>query len=194
LLQFRDLLNRWNRVHNLTAVREPAQMLATHLVDCLALVPALRRELPHLSATARPRLLDVGSGGGLPGLVLAITHEAWQVDCIDAVGKKSAFVRQAIAELGLSNARALHGRVEALGGEPPYDLVISRAFASLADFCAWTRHLLRPRGAWAAMKGVVPEAEMAALPPWVEVFHVEQLHPPGLDARRCLVWMRPRTI
>ena len=135
----------------------------------------------------------VGSGGGLPGVVLAALQPGWQVDCVDTVVKKVSFIRQVAVELRLPNLQGLHARVESLA--PPaggYPLITSRAFASLADFTALTRHLLSDGGVWVAMKGKLPADEQAALPDSVEVFHVEQLQVPGLDAQRCLVWMRPR--
>lgn len=186
LLQYLALLTRWNGTYNLTALRDPAQMLTHHLLDCLAVVPPLRRERPQGAG----RVLDVGSGGGLPGVVLAVMDEHAQVTCVDAVGKKAAFVRQVAAELALPNLRALHARVEQVNGT--FDIVSSRAFATLAHMCAWSRHCLRDGGVWMAMKGQPPTDEIAALPPTVQVFHVEQLQVPGLDAERCLVWLRPR--
>jgi 16S rRNA (guanine527-N7)-methyltransferase len=187
LLAFVDLLARWNAHINLTAVRDPQQMLSQHLMDCLAALPAIDRHHPG----AALRVLDVGSGAGLPGVVWAIMRQTWQVTCVDAVGKKASFVRQAAAELGIGNLRAEHARVEQLRTEP-FDLVASRAFASLPDFVRLTRHLLASGGSWLALKGVTPDAEIAALTGApARVFHVEQLAVPGLDARRCLVWMRP---
>lgn len=190
LLRFLDLLARWNATHNLTAVRSADGLWTQHLADCLAVIPALDRgltgvPLPH-------RLLDVGSGGGLPGVVIAICRPSIQVTCVDAVGKKVAFIRQAAGELGLRNLSATHARVETL---PPAQvpLITSRAFASLVDFVALTRRHLADRGVWMAMKGQRPDAEMADLPADVEVFHVEHLDVPGLDAHRCLVWMRVRS-
>jgi 16S rRNA (guanine527-N7)-methyltransferase len=184
LLQYLGLLVRWNATYNLTAVRQPDQMLTHHLLDCLAVVPALAHSRP---ATAR-RLLDVGSGGGLPGVVLAIMEPSLSVTCVDTVGKKAAFVRQVGVELGLRNLRAVHARVEQLTER--FDLISSRAFATLAQMCAWTRGSLAEQGVWMAMKGQHPADEIAELPPDIEVFHVEQLQVPGLDADRCLVWMR----
>ncbi len=187
LATYRDLLVKWNATYNLTALRDPAQMRTQHLADCLAVVAPLRRH-----AAGRPlRVLDVGSGGGLPGVVLAAVESGWDVTCADTVGKKAAFVRQVAAELALPNLHAEHARVEALKA-PPFDLITSRAFASLADFVQLTRPLLAPGGAWMAMKGKTPSDEIAALPADVAVFHVEPLAVPGLDAERCLVWMRPR--
>ena len=187
LLRYLSLLQRWNATYNLTAVRDPAQMLVQHLVDCLAVVSPLRREL---GGHAGARLLDVGSGAGLPGLVVAVTCPALQVVCVDTVGKKAAFVRQAALELGLRNLQAEHARVEALA-LPPFDLITSRAFASLADFVTLTRALLAPGGRWMAMKGQRPDAELAALPAGVRLDAVEPLAVPGLAAERCLVWLRP---
>ena len=187
LRQYLDLLKRWNATYNLTSVRDPAAMFTQHLADCLAVVPPLRRQLGE-GHEAR-RVLDVGSGGGLPGVVLAVVLPELQVLCVDAVGKKAAFVRQVAGNLGLNNLQASHSRVEALRVEP-FDLITSRAFSALADFVSLTRKHLLPNGAWMAMKGRLPEEEIAALPADIEVFHVEQLNVPGLDAQRCLVWMR----
>lgn len=180
-----DLLQRWNATYNLTAVREPLAMFTQHLADCLAVIPALNRR-----ATGG-RLLDVGSGGGLPGVVIACALPGWDVSCVDAVAKKAAFVRQVAGSLLLPNLHASHARVETLAAEP-FQLITSRAFASLADFTALTRAHLASGGLWMAMKGRVPDDEIAALPAAVDVFHVEQLTVPGLDAQRCLVWMRPK--
>ncbi|MBK7275993.1 MAG: 16S rRNA (guanine(527)-N(7))-methyltransferase RsmG [Betaproteobacteria bacterium] len=185
LSNYLDLLQRWNATYNLTAVRDRAGMVTQHLADCLAIIPPLQRR------ATQGRLLDVGSGGGLPGVVIATLLPGWDVTCVDAVAKKIAFVRQVAGSLGLPNLHAEHSRVESLRALP-FDLITSRAFASLADFTALTRKHLAPGGAWLAMKGRVPDDEMAALPPDVHVFHVEPLHVPGLNAQRCLVWMQPR--
>jgi 16S rRNA (guanine527-N7)-methyltransferase len=189
LERYLALLAQWNAAYNLTAIRDVTQMRTQHLADCLAVVEPLRR---HLGAAGRPvRILDVGSGGGLPGVVLALADPGWQVTCVDTVGKKAAFIRQVAAELALPNLGVEQARVEQLRADP-FDVITSRAFASLADFARLTRHLIAPQGVWMAMKGKQPADEMAALPADIEAFHVEPLTVPGLDAERCLVWMRPR--
>lgn len=188
LVTYLALLRRWNAAYNLTAVRDAAQMRVQHLADCLAVIGPLRRQI----GDGRPqRILDVGSGGGLPGLVLAVASPAWDVSCVDAVGKKAAFVRQMAGELALPNLHALHARVESLPGSP-FDVITSRAFGSLSEFVRVTRSLLAPGGVWMAMKGRRPDNELAGLPADVEVFHVEPLAVPGLAAERCLIWMQPR--
>ena len=178
-----DLLQQWNATYNLTAVRDRRAMFTQHLADCLAVVAPLQRH------AQQGRLLDVGSGGGLPGVVIATLLPDWQVTCVDAVGKKTAFVRQVAGTLPLPNLRAEHSRIESLQA-PPFEVVAARAFAGLAHFTEITRRHLAPAGVWMAMKGRVPNEEIAELPAGVEVFHVEQLTVPGLDAQRCLVWMR----
>lgn len=185
LLAYQALLLKWNQVYNLTAVRQPAEVLTHHLLDSLAVLPALRRQLGGRPA----RLLDVGSGGGLPGVVLAIMLPELEVTCVDTVGKKASFIRQVAAELKLRKLKAVHARVEELR-EASFDVITSRAFASLADFTRLTQHLLAVDGVWMAMKGKTPTEEMAALPRECTVFHVEQLTVPGLNAERCLVWIR----
>ena len=186
LLSFLALLQRWNAVYNLTGVRDPERMLTHHILDCLAVITPLNRVL---GGASRPTFLDVGSGAGLPGAVLAIANSELEVSCIDAVGKKSAFVNQVAAELALSNLSSIHGRVEHLRQE--FDVVASRAFASLTAFTSVTRHCLADNGVWLAMKGNKPLAEIEALPAAVHVFHVEQVSIPGLTDQRCLVWMKP---
>ena len=185
-LDYLGLIGKWNKVYNLTAVREPAEMLTHHLLDSLAVIAPLRRQAGGDAA----RLLDVGSGAGLPGVVIAICCPEVSVTCVDTVSKKAAFVQQAAATLKLPNLRGLHARVESI--TEPHDIVSSRAFASLADFVNWSRGALAGQGVWLAMKGKHPADELEALPPDVEVFHVEQLAVPGLDAQRCIVWMRKR--
>ncbi len=188
LLAYLGLIQKWNKVYNLTAVRDPQAMLTQHLVDSLSLLPALRRH-----AAGRPlRLMDVGSGGGLPGVVVAICEPGIDVTCVDAVAKKASFIKQVAAELGLKNLHGEHARVEELRAAP-FDLITSRAFASLLDFTTLTRQHLKPDAIWLAMKGQHPAEELAALPAELDVFHVEPLQVPGLDAQRCLVWIKPRT-
>ena len=191
LMDYLALIQKWTKVYNLTAVRDPAEMLTHHLLDSLAVIIPLRQQLAALAPTeARWRLLDVGSGAGLPGIVIAICCPEIAVDCVDTVAKKAAFIQQVAATLRLPNLRGVHARVEGLTDK--YDVVSSRAFASLVDFTHWSAQALAEQGVWMGMKGKHPAQEMAALPSTVEVFHVEQLVVPGLDADRCIVWMRAR--
>ena len=190
LMDYLALIQKWTKVYNLTAVRDPAEMLTHHLLDSLAVISPLRQQLAALVPTAvRRRLLDVGSGAGLPGIVIAICCPEIVVDCVDTVGKKAAFIQQVAATLKLPNLRGVHARVENLTDK--YDVISSRAFASLVDFANWSVQALAEQGVWMGMKGKHPADEMAALPSSVQVFHVEQLAVPGLDAERCIVWMRP---
>ncbi|MEI6549384.1 MAG: 16S rRNA (guanine(527)-N(7))-methyltransferase RsmG [Betaproteobacteria bacterium] len=193
LLSYMALIQKWNKVYNLTALRQAQEILTHHLLDSLSAVSPL---LGHIAKTkgdanAGIELLDVGSGGGLPGVVIAICCPNIRVTCVDTVSKKAAFVQQVAASLRLSNLRGVHARVESLTG--PYDLICSRAFASLPDFVSWSAAALSDGGVWMAMKGKLPEAEMAGLPSFAEVFHVEQLQVPGLEADRCMVWMKKPT-
>jgi 16S rRNA (guanine527-N7)-methyltransferase len=209
LLAYMDLIGKWTKVYNLTAVRDANEMLTHHLLDSLAVIAPLRRELAKLSlpsadlgtapagskgqgaaklAQAKFSLLDVGAGAGLPGIVIAIACPDVSVTCVDTVAKKAAFIQQVAATLKLPNLKGLHARVESLN--QPYDVVCSRAFASLIDFTAWSKSALADHGVWMAMKGKYPDQELAVLPESVKVFHVEQLQVPGLDAERCIIWMR----
>ena len=216
LLAYLDLISKWTRVYNLTAVRDPAGMVTHHLLDCLAAMAPLaanfeqaRRPkratmVPEPESNSSPgpateagqgsRVLDVGSGAGLPGVVIAICFPDVSVTCVDTVAKKAAFIKQVALTLKLPNLTGLHARVEALGApeSPPFDVICSRAFASLVDFTQWSAGALAPAGVWMAMKGKHPRDELAALPTTVEVFHVEQFKVPGLEAERCIVWMRQR--
>jgi 16S rRNA (guanine527-N7)-methyltransferase len=192
LLAYQALIGKWNKVYNLTAVRDPDDMLTHHLLDSLAVIPPLRRQLALMVPSAGSdavRLLDVGSGAGLPGVVIAICCPDIRVDCVDTVGKKAAFIQQAAVTLKLPNLRGVHARVESLTDK--YQVISSRAFASLADFTQWSMQALAVQGVWMAMKARYPADELAALSPSIEVFHVEQLTVPGLDAERCLIWMKP---
>lgn len=187
LLQYVDLLNRWSATYNLSAIRGPEAILQQHILDCLAIVLPMAR----WAAGRAIRVLDVGSGAGLPGLVIAVIRSDWAVVTIDAVAKKVAFVRQAAGELGLTNLEAVHGRVEALPAQPGFDLITCRALATVGEFTTASAHCLRGNGCWVAMKGAHPTKELAGLPSGTAVFHVEPLHVPGLHAARCLVWIRP---
>jgi 16S rRNA (guanine527-N7)-methyltransferase len=179
-------IEHWNATYNLTAIRDPAAMVPQHLLDCLATASALarRREAPN-----RQTILDVGSGAGLPGLVLAVVYPESEIFCVDSVGKKTAFITQAAAVMRATNVVELHARVEALSA-PRCDVVTSRAFAPLADFVRLTRHLLAENGEWMAMKAREAATEAAGLRD-VEV-SIEPLVVPGLAAERCLVWIKPR--
>ncbi len=213
LLAYMDLIGKWTKVYNLTAVRDANEMLTHHLLDSLAVIAPLRRELAKLplagavtveldvggglkvegqSAHANKQtqfsLLDVGAGAGLPGIVIAIACPEISVTCVDTVAKKAAFIQQVAATLKLPNLKGLHARVESL--TQPFDVVCSRAFASLVDFTTWSKSALASHGVWMAMKGKHPDQELAVLPEDVKVFHVEQLQVPGLDAERCIIWMR----
>ena len=187
LLDYAALIQKWNKVYNLTALRDPADMLTHHLLDSLTAIAPLRRH-----TQGQPiQVLDVGSGGGLPGVVLAICMPELNVSCVDTVAKKAAFVQQVAVSLKLPNLRGLHARVESL--TDPYQVICSRAFASLPDFVAWSRSALAEGGVWMAMKGKHPQGEIDALPTDVQVFHVEPLTVPGLDVERCMVWMKAKT-
>jgi 16S rRNA (guanine527-N7)-methyltransferase len=188
LMAYLALIQKWNKVYNLTAVRDPQEMLTHHLLDSLtAIVPLVR----HTHGQAI-QLLDVGSGGGLPGIVLAICRPEMDVSCVDTVGKKAAFIQQVAATLKLPNLRGIHARVETLTG--PYDVICCRAFASLPDFVNWSRSALAEQGVWMAMKGKHPQSEIDGLPAGVKVFHVEPLVVPGLEVERCMVWMAPEVV
>lgn len=191
LMAFLDLLQKWNKVYNLTSVRDPQEMMSLHMLDSLAAVPALQRHVASLGKAAgeRTRQLDVGSGGGLPGVVFAICCPEVDIDCVDTVAKKAAFLQQAAVSLKLPNLKGIHARVETLKG--PYEVVSCRAFASLIDFTTWSRRAIADNGIWFAMKGKHPQDEIDALGKGVQVFHVEPLQVPGLDAERCIVWAKP---
>ncbi|WP_153130188.1 16S rRNA (guanine(527)-N(7))-methyltransferase RsmG [Dechloromonas hortensis] len=178
LLAFRDLLLKWNRTYNLTALRDPEQAISHHLLDSLAI-------LPHVGPGA---LLDVGSGGGLPGIPLAIARPELAVSMVDTVQKKATFLQQAAIELGLKNVSAHHARVEEMRGQ--YAQISSRAFAEIGLFISLTRHLLAPGGRWLAMKGVRPDQELQALPADITVEAIIPLTVPGLDAERHLIILK----
>lgn len=177
------LLAKWNRTFNLTAIREPERMVTHHLLDALAV-------LPHLPQHASMRVLDVGAGGGVPGIPLAIARPDWQVTLIDASSKKATFLTQAAAELALPNVTAVAGRVEEFQPAQPFDVVISRAFADLRTFVETSLRHVAAEGALVAMKGVHPHEEIAELPADVRVVATPSIAVPGLDAARHLVVMR----
>lgn len=181
LMDYLGLLAKWNSVYNLTAVRDPSQMVTQHLLDSLAVIPAFMH--------AR-EVLDVGAGGGLPGIVLAIARPDMKVSLIDTVHKKTAFLTQVKAELGLVNVAVHTARVEQLQVPHRFDVITSRAFAELADFVNWSGHLLAPGGCFIAMKGVMPKDEIGRLPAGWAVSEVRSLHVPGLNAERHLIFIR----
>jgi 16S rRNA (guanine527-N7)-methyltransferase len=181
LLDYLALLDKWNRVYNLTAVRETERMVSHHLLDSLAAVPFFQAGT----------VLDVGSGGGLPGIPLAIARPELQVTLIDSIAKKTAFLLQAKAELGLANLTVVTSRVEDYRPEAGFDVITSRAFSDLREFVTLTRHLLKPGGHWLAMKGLMPHEEIASLPDWVRVSANHALLVPGLDASRHLIVLEP---
>ncbi len=188
LAGFAHLLMKWNRVYNLTARAAPDEVLTLHLLDSLAAGP----EVERTAAEVGPRVLDVGAGGGFPGIPLAIAYPDLDVTLIDAVEKKTAFLAQAKLELSLGNVTVVHARVEDFKA-PLFDIVVSRAFSSLVDLVQLTMHLVQPAGAWIALKGAWPDDEIAALASTpVEVASAGKLRVPSLDAERHLLTLRFR--
>ncbi|MGM0541323.1 MAG: 16S rRNA (guanine(527)-N(7))-methyltransferase RsmG [Pseudomonadota bacterium] len=177
LIQYLTLLEKWNKVYNLTAIRDPKEMLIKHLLDSLAVVPHITSE----------RIIDVGTGGGLPGIPLAICFPDKTVDLLDSNSKKTRFLIQAKAELGLVNSQVIHDRVENYQPKLGYDAVISRAFASMQDMLHWTDHLLAENGVWWAMKAQQEFEDLKTLPGLVVIEEMIQLKIPGLDAQRILI-------
>ncbi|NPA71912.1 MAG: 16S rRNA (guanine(527)-N(7))-methyltransferase RsmG, partial [Gammaproteobacteria bacterium] len=177
LLQYLALLEKWNKVYNLTAIRDPQEMLVKHLLDSLAVVPHIEGE----------RMIDVGTGGGLPGIPMAICFPNKQIDLLDSNSKKTRFLIQAKAELGLKNTAVIHDRVEKYQPTEKYDAVISRAFASMADMLHWTAHLLNDKGAWWAMKATKEFEDLSQLPGLVNSPEIIELTVPGLNADRMLL-------
>lgn len=181
LLAYRDLLAKWNRAYNLTAVRDPAEMIEKHLLDSLSVAAYVHGD----------RICDVGTGGGLPGIPLAIVHPGRRFTLLDSNGKKTRFLVQAVAELQLQNVTVVHARAEQHRPAVPCTTVVTRAFATLADMLAASGHLLAPDGVFLAMKGVYPQEELAAVPPTFHVQGVLELHVPGLEGTRHLVRIAP---
>jgi 16S rRNA (guanine527-N7)-methyltransferase len=193
LLNYLGLISQWNKVYNLTAIRDPGEMLTHHLLDSLAVVPPLREV-----TGGRPKtVLDVGAGAGLPGVVIAIMCPELSVTCIDTVAKKAAFMTQVGGTLKLNNFKAVHNRVESWPSKG-FDIMTSRAFASLSDFVNWTMFHVKPAveggSLWMAMKGKVPSDEISDLPQGADIEKIQALRVPGLDAERCLVWLKPSLI
>ena len=188
LMAYQALLAKWNKVYNLTALRDPAQMVTHHLLDSLSAVSAF---------AGAQRVLDVGAGGGLPGIVLAIwaaeAQPQMHITLVDTVQKKTAFLNQVKAQLHLGNVTVLHARVEQLPVEQQYDVITSRAFAELKDFVTWSNHLLQQGGKYIALKGVLPQEEIDRLPAGWKVQQVQPLQVPGLDAERHLIFMERTT-
>ena len=184
LLAYLKLLSKWNSVYNLTSVRQPAEMVRQHLLDSLATAPAFAQA---------PSILDVGSGGGLPGLVLAIVYPHTRIALIDTVHKKTAFLKQVKAELGLDNVTVYTSRVEELQVSEPFAVITSRAFSELANFVNWAGHLLAAGGQMIALKGQHPEQEIAALPSGWTLTRIEPVIVPGLDAQRHLLWIEQQS-
>ena len=183
LSNYAELLMRWNAVYNLTAIEEPTDVLTHHLLDSLAIVTHVLRR-----AGGKPaKVLDVGSGGGLPGIPLAVAAPSLSVTLLEKVGKKAAFLRQAKVELGLGNVEVVSNRVEDFQPDEPFDVIASRAFAALGDFVALTDRLLAAGGYWAAMKGAAAADELAAIPANVRVSEDLSLTVPGLGAQRRLL-------
>jgi 16S rRNA (guanine527-N7)-methyltransferase len=184
ILEYIALLNKWGTVYNLTAIKDSKDILVQHVLDCLSVIKPISERV-----VAGSTILDVGSGAGLPALMIAIARPDLNVVAIDAVAKKVAFIKQAALQLALPNAIAKHGRIEKETGLK-YELIVSRAFSSLKDFIKGTQGRLLEGGVWMAMKGKMPEEEIKELPEGVDLIEVTQLKVPMMNAERCLVWMR----
>jgi 16S rRNA (guanine527-N7)-methyltransferase len=192
LIDYLAMIAKWNKVYNLTAIRDEGEMLTHHILDSLAVVPPLQKHRAGL-AVATFRVLDVGAGAGLPGVVIAICCPSFEVVCVDTVGKKAAFIQQVAVSLGLKNLKGLHARVEEMKPaevQQGFDVITSRAFASLLDFTTLTASHLAVDGVWMAMKAKTVDVESEALSKNIKVFYVERLDVPNLDEDRCLAWMR----
>ena len=185
IINYLIILSKWNSVYNLTAIRDPKEMMTHHVLDSLSAVPAF---------TEAQNVLDVGSGGGLPGMILAICYPDKKISMIDTVSKKTAFLNQAKAELGLNNVTVYSARVESLQVNQPFDVITSRAFSELNNFVNWSQHLLAEGGRFIAMKGVHPQGEMERLPEGWEVKEVRPLTVPGLDAERHLIFIQKTAV
>ncbi len=185
LVDYVSLLQRWGATYNLTSIRDPGRIVTHHLADCFVAVEPLRREARSLQS---PSVLDVGSGAGLPGIVFGLMNPQWKVTCVDSVGKKAAFVRQVVADLGLAKVDVAHARIESI--QERHDVVVARAFSSVSNLVAATEHVLASGGFWMAMKGRRPDDELRDVDPAKWTFHVEQVDVQSLEAERCLIWIR----
>ncbi|MET3118655.1 16S rRNA (guanine527-N7)-methyltransferase [Undibacterium sp. GrIS 1.8] len=181
MIAYLALLSKWNSVYNLTSIRDPKEMVKQHVLDSLSAAPAFKDA---------KNVLDVGAGGGLPGMILAITYPAIQISMIDTVSKKTAFLTQAKTELGLKNVTVHTGRVEALAVNEKFDVITSRAFSELCNFINWSGHLLAEGGQFIAMKGVAPDQEIERMPEGWQVQSLQALSVPGMDAERHLVFIK----
>jgi 16S rRNA (guanine527-N7)-methyltransferase len=193
LIDYLAMIAKWNKVYNLTAIRDADEMLTHHILDSLAVVLPLQKHLMTAKIESG-RVLDVGAGAGLPGVVIAICCANVSVICVDTVGKKAAFIQQVAVSLGLKNLKGLHSRVEEMQPtdvQQGFDVITSRAFASLLDFTTLTAAHLTSAGVWMAMKAKTVEIESEDLPKSCAVFHVERLTVPNLNEERCLAWLRP---
>ena len=193
LLDYLSLLHRWNQVYNISGHRQIEQMFKLHVLDSLSIIKPLQHHLTNfqpVNLSTRLKILDVGSGAGLPGIILAICFPMYDFVCVDAVAKKTAFLQQVKIQLQLSNTQIIHTRIE--NHHSTYQIITSRAFSSLQLFTQLTNHCIDERGCWFAMKGKFPASEIEELGTNLEVFHVEQLAIPDLNAERCLVWIKNR--
>jgi len=183
ILGYIALLHKWGAVYNLTAIKDPADILVQHVLDCLSIINPM-----HVKVGPSASVLDVGSGAGLPAVMIAISCPHMNVVAVDAVAKKVAFVQQVALQLGLKNLEAKHERVEKIY-TPQFDLIVSRAFASLADFMSGTQGAVKEGGLWLAMKGRMPQEEIQLLPKGFVVREIVSIKVPRLFAERCLVWI-----
>ena len=184
LLTYLQLLLKWNKIYNLTNINNPEDVLSLHLLDCLAVTPIITAYIKNTEV----KILDIGSGAGLPGVIISIIYPDIDILCIDSSARKISFIQQVSQILSLNHLHTEHQRVEKISGS--FNIITSRAFSSLNKFTSLTDHLLTPEGVWLAMKGKIPQQEIDELTKGVDVFHVEQVHLPNLDVQRCVVMMR----
>lgn len=183
LLSYLSLLLKWNKAFNLTAITNPEEALNLHLLDSVSVSPAI---------AAYDSLLDVGTGGGLPGIPLAILNPEKQFTLLDTNSKKTRFLKQVVYELGLDNVTVINQRVQDFDNQSGYACILSRAFASLSDMVQWTEHLLADKGHWLAMKGQYPQQELDELPETVELVEAQQVKLPGINANRWFIYLKQK--